>query len=126
MRTLRRMASVSGTRRGSFTRVRPWWRSPEDQPGWARPALLGLTAVAGFLYAWKAYGNLEVYYAAAVRSMSMSWHDFVFASFDPAGTTTVDKLPGAFWARTASTAGRRASASGGGRYERFDRDLGGA
>jgi 4-amino-4-deoxy-L-arabinose transferase-like glycosyltransferase len=96
------MASVSGTRRGSFTRVRPWWRSPDDQPGWARPALLGLTAVAGFLYAWKAYGNLEIYYAAAVRSMSMSWHDFVFASFDPAGTITVDKLPGAFWVQALS------------------------
>ena len=96
------MASVSGTRRGSFTRVRPWWRSPEGQPGWARPALLGLTALAGFLYAWKAYGNLEIYYAAAVRSMSMSWHDFVFASFDPAGTITVDKLPGAFWVQALS------------------------
>ena len=96
------MASVPGTRRGSFTRVRPWWRSPDDQPGWARPALLGLTAVAGFLYAWKAYGNLEIYYAAAVRSMSMSWHDFVFASFDPAGTITVDKLPGAFWVQALS------------------------
>ena len=56
-----------------------------DQPRWARPALLGLTVMAGFLYAWNATGNLEIYYAAAVRSMSMSWHNFVFASFDPAG-----------------------------------------
>ena len=77
------MASVSSTPRGNSLRVRALWRSPEDQPRWARPALLGLTVVAGFLYAWNATGNLEIYYAAAVRSMSMSWHDFVFASFDP-------------------------------------------
>jgi 4-amino-4-deoxy-L-arabinose transferase-like glycosyltransferase len=96
------MASVSGTRRGTSLRVRAWWRSPEGQPGWARPALLGLTVVAGFLYAWNATGNLEVYYAAAVRSMSTSWHDFVFASFDPAGTISVDKLPGAFWVQALS------------------------
>jgi hypothetical protein len=48
------------------------WRSPAGQPSWARPLLLALTAVAGFTYAWSATGNLEVYYAAAVRSMSMS------------------------------------------------------
>ena len=85
-----------------MTYVRAWWRSPEDQPGWSRPALLGLTVVAGFLYGWRAYGNLEIYYAAAVRSMSMSWHDFVFAAFDPAGTISVDKLPGAFWVQALS------------------------
>ena len=32
-----------------------------------------------------------------VRSMSMSWHNFIFGAFDPAGTITLDKLPGAFW-----------------------------
>jgi 4-amino-4-deoxy-L-arabinose transferase-like glycosyltransferase len=56
-----------------------------------------LTAIAGLGYAWNATGNLEIYYAAAVRSMSMSWHNFLFAAFDPAGTITIDKLPGAFW-----------------------------
>lgn len=29
--------------------------------------------------------------------MSVSWHDFIFGAFDPAGTITLDKLPGAFW-----------------------------
>jgi 4-amino-4-deoxy-L-arabinose transferase-like glycosyltransferase len=29
--------------------------------------------------------------------MSMSWHNFVYGAFDPAGTITLDKLPGAFW-----------------------------
>jgi 4-amino-4-deoxy-L-arabinose transferase-like glycosyltransferase len=64
---------------------------------WERPVLLALSAFAGVGYAWNATGNLEVYYAAAVRSMSMSWHNFFFGAFDPGGTVTVDKLPGAFW-----------------------------
>ncbi len=76
--------------------------SRTTEPAWARPLLLGLTAVAGFTYVWRATGNLEVYYAAAVRSMSMSWHDFFFAGFDPSGTITLDKLPGAFWVQALS------------------------
>ena len=54
--------------------------------------------MAGLSYAW-ALGRdpLEPYYAAAVRSMSTSWHNFFFGAFDPAGTITLDKLPGAFW-----------------------------
>ena len=75
----------------------PWWRAAAGTPAWARPAVLTLTAIAAFGYAWNTAGNLEIYYAAAVRSMSMSWHNFLFAAFDPAGTTTVDKLPGALW-----------------------------
>ena len=49
-------------------------------------------------YGWQANRDmLEIYYAAAVRSMSMSWHDFIFGGFDPVGTVSLDKLPGAFW-----------------------------
>ncbi len=73
------------------------WRSPAGQPAWARPTLATLTLLAGFFYGWDVAGNLEIYYAAAARSMSMSWHNFFFAAFDPAGSITVDKLPGAFW-----------------------------
>ena len=64
-----------------------------------RPLAVALAAaLAGLSYAW-ALGRdpLEPYYAAAVRSMSMSWHNFVYGAFDPAGTITLDKLPGAFW-----------------------------
>jgi 4-amino-4-deoxy-L-arabinose transferase-like glycosyltransferase len=45
---------------------------------------------------------LEPYYAAAVRAMSGSWHDFVFGAFDPDGTVSLDKLPGAFWLQALS------------------------
>ncbi len=74
------------------------WRSPPDQPHWARPALLALAAVAAVTYAWGMNGAaLEVFYGAAARSMSLSWHNFFFGAFDPAGTVSVDKLPGALW-----------------------------
>ena len=57
----------------------------------------------GWRYAWgsdNAY--LEPFYGAAARSMAGSWHDFVFGAFDPAGTVTVDKLPGALWLQALS------------------------
>ncbi len=73
-----------------------------DQPAWTRPALITVAAFAAVLYAWRAGSYLEIYYAAAVRSMSMSWHDFAFGAFDPAGTVTLDKLPGAFWVQALS------------------------
>jgi 4-amino-4-deoxy-L-arabinose transferase-like glycosyltransferase len=78
------------------------WRSPADQPRWARPTLLLLAAVAGIAYGWRMGSSIEIYYAAAVRSMSASWHDFAYGAFDPAGTISVDKLPGALWFQTLS------------------------
>jgi 4-amino-4-deoxy-L-arabinose transferase-like glycosyltransferase len=80
-----------------------FWRSPEDQPPWARPALLAIAAIAGVTYAWGMSGAaLEAFYGAAARSMSTSWHDFFFGAFDPAGTVSVDKLPGALWPQALS------------------------
>ncbi len=46
-------------------------------------------------------GFLTPYYAAAVRSMSLNWHNFLFASFDPEGFLAVDKPPVAFWIQAA-------------------------
>jgi len=83
--------------------MRAPWRSPEGQPAWARPLLLLIAAGAGLAYAWSiGSDNLEIYYAAAARSMSMSWRNFFFGGFDPAGTITLDKLPGAFWVQALS------------------------
>jgi 4-amino-4-deoxy-L-arabinose transferase-like glycosyltransferase len=79
------------------------WRSPPGQPAWARPALLCVAALAALSYAWSiANVSLEIFYGAAVRSMSESWHNFFFGSFDPWGTISVDKLPGAFWVQALS------------------------
>src|SRR4051812_10951345 len=64
-------------------------------------AVLCLAAVFNF---WNlsanGYGN--AYYAAAVRSMTQSWHNFFFASFDPGGFITVDKPPAGLWVQAAS------------------------
>jgi len=69
-----------------------------SSPWLPRIALIVIAALAGLSYAWALNRDpLEPYYAASVRSMSMSWHDFFFGAFDPAGTITLDKLPGAFW-----------------------------
>ena len=84
-------------------RVRSRW-SAADQPAWARPLLLVIAAVSAWSYAWRATRpvNIEIYYAAAVRSMTMGVSNFFFGAFDPAGTVTTDKLPGAFWPQAVS------------------------
>jgi 4-amino-4-deoxy-L-arabinose transferase-like glycosyltransferase len=64
-------------------------------------ALLAGTAVIN-LWALGQNGWANDYYSAAVRSMSSSWHNFVFASFDPSGVMTVDKPPLALWVQTIS------------------------
>jgi 4-amino-4-deoxy-L-arabinose transferase-like glycosyltransferase len=46
------------------------------------------------------YGNS--YYAAAVKSMLTSWHNFFFVSFDPGGFLSIDKPPLGFWIQTVS------------------------
>ncbi len=103
------MAVIPETASASAAGVPRWrrfltpWRSPADQPAWARPALLALAVVAAVAYGWGMAGaSVEPFYGAAARSMSESWHDFIFGAFDPAGTVTVDKLPGALWVQALS------------------------
>ena len=73
------------------------WRSPEGQPPWARPALLGIAAVAALLYARNLAGaGLAPFYSVAVKSMSVSWKAFFYGAFDPKATITIDKLAGSF------------------------------
>lgn len=58
-----------------------------------------LSAFLNIFNIWKdQYAN--AYYTAAVTSMLQSWHNFFYASFDPAGYVTVDKPPVTFWVQT--------------------------
>jgi len=73
------------------------------KPKGVHPLLVVFAGLAGLAYAWgSSKEGLEPYYAAAVRSMSTNWHNFFFGAFDPAGTITVDKLPGALWLQALS------------------------
>jgi len=46
------------------------------------------------------YSNL--YYAAGVKSMTMSWKNFFFVSFDPTSFVSIDKPPLGFWIQAIS------------------------
>jgi 4-amino-4-deoxy-L-arabinose transferase-like glycosyltransferase len=69
-----------------------------------RPELAGLLVLAAVLYLWALDRNgfANEYYSAAVRSMSTSWHAFIYGSFDTAGVMTVDKPPLALWVQALS------------------------
>ncbi|GAA1536201.1 hypothetical protein GCM10009827_063310 [Dactylosporangium maewongense] len=74
-----------------------FWRSPEGQPGWARPALLAVAAVAAVLYAWRIRDSgFAMFYSVAAKSMSVSWKAFFYGALDPGATITIDKLAGSF------------------------------
>ena len=81
-----------------------------------RPLVAALTAdspvtgarrpdrVAALLNLWALGRNdwANTYYSAAVRSMASSWHNFLYASFDPSGVSTVDKPPLSLWIQALS------------------------
>ena len=62
-----------------------------------------VAAVAVLARTWQLSQNDfgRQYYAAAVRSMLDSWHNFIFNSFDPAGFVSIDKPPVAIWLQVA-------------------------
>src|SRR5690349_6520991 len=70
----------------------------------ARPELPVLIGVAGVPNLWGLglNGWANTYYSAAVRSMTTSWHNFLFASLDQSGLMTVDKPPLALWVQALS------------------------
>lgn len=67
-------------------------------------ALAAILLLAAALRCWRLDRNGfgTAYYSAGVRSMTESWHNFLFNAFDPAGFVSLDKPPLAFWIQTAS------------------------
>ncbi len=80
-------------------RISRLWRGREDDPGWARPAFLGLLVATGILYVWglSTSGWANSFYAAAAQAGSESWKAFFFGSSDAASSITIDKTPLALW-----------------------------
>lgn len=82
--------------------------SPEEDArvaGWRERALLcGVLGIALVLRVWDLGRNGwgAEYYSAAVRSMSLSLRNFLFAAFDPLGLISVDKPPLALWPQVIS------------------------
>jgi 4-amino-4-deoxy-L-arabinose transferase-like glycosyltransferase len=89
------------------------WTSPptaekveqsSHKPLWQYLALGAIMLVSLFMNFYQlgqtGYGN--DFYAASVRSMLDSWHNFFFVSFDPGGFVTVDKPPLGYWLQTLS------------------------
>src|SRR5919199_3041126 len=70
---------------------------------WQRIALAAILCLSAFLNIFRltdaGYGNS--YYAAAVKDMLISWHNFLFVSFD-SGFVSVDKPPLGLWVQAAS------------------------
>lgn len=66
---------------------------------WNQVVLGLILLVSAFLnvYALNREGYGNDYYAAAIKSMVMNWHNFFFNSFDPNGFITIDKPPVDFW-----------------------------
>ena len=99
---LRRWSAAAGaTRRGwePGARVRAIARGVI-----AAPELLVLMALTALLNFWdlSINGWANTYYSGAMRAMSTSWHDFLFASLDKSGLMTLDKPPLALWVQALS------------------------
>ncbi|HLG69365.1 MAG TPA: glycosyltransferase family 39 protein, partial [Chloroflexota bacterium] len=64
--------------------------------------LVLLVSAAFNLWGLDREGYANTYYAAAIKSMLTSWHNFFYLSFDSAGFVSVDKSPLGLWIQAAS------------------------
>jgi 4-amino-4-deoxy-L-arabinose transferase-like glycosyltransferase len=62
-----------------------------------------ITAIGALLRLWS-FSQVppNPFYDAAVRSMTLSWHNFLFGAFEPGAQVSVDKVPADLWLQVAS------------------------
>jgi 4-amino-4-deoxy-L-arabinose transferase-like glycosyltransferase len=80
-----------------------WWIRP-GRPAWSVPARSAIFLSTLVLYTWNlsGVGMSNTFYAAAVKSGTVSWKAFFFGSLDPGNFITVDKPPAALWVEELS------------------------
>jgi 4-amino-4-deoxy-L-arabinose transferase-like glycosyltransferase len=66
----------------------------------ALAAITILAAALRLIYIGKV--SPDPFYDAAVRSMTLSWHNFFFGAFEPGGSVSIDKPPIDLWFQVAS------------------------
>ncbi|MGL5861557.1 MAG: glycosyl transferase, partial [Phycicoccus sp.] len=90
--TPRTSAAEPRSPRGRAARV---LRGPDDDPAWARPALLGLLVLTGVAYLYNLTANdwANAFYSAAAQAGSESWTALFYGSSDSGNSITVDKPP---------------------------------
>ena len=75
----------------------------EKLRGWTAPGILVSVAAGLRFYNLSSLGYANHYYAAAVLSMTQSWHNFFFAAAEPGGSASVDKTPLGLWFQVLSS-----------------------
>jgi 4-amino-4-deoxy-L-arabinose transferase-like glycosyltransferase len=87
--------AAAGARPGGHVLARAW------RGGWLAAALVVLGAGAlRLLHLGAVVG--DPFYDGAVRSMTLSWHNFFFGAVEPSGAVAIDKPPVDLWLQVAS------------------------
>jgi 4-amino-4-deoxy-L-arabinose transferase-like glycosyltransferase len=76
-------------------------RTPAIPLRWVAIALITAAAAALRLVDLGAV-RLDPFYDAAVRSMGVSWHNFLLGAYEPGGSVSIDKPPLDLWLQVAS------------------------
>jgi 4-amino-4-deoxy-L-arabinose transferase-like glycosyltransferase len=76
-------------------------RRPRRALEWAALGAIVLgAAILRLVYIGKV--SPDPFYDAAVRSMTLSWHNFFFGAFEPSGSVSIDKPPVDLWLQVVS------------------------